>query len=187
MILTPLVAIYWLWAVWAITWTLAGAWAARPAKRMPRREERPHLIVTFTGIALLFFFRGGPVLWTPSAGAGWALAGLATLSFAFCWWARLTMGRLWAPLVSRTAEHRLVATGPFAVVRHPIYAGLCGAVIAVALAQGLATSLVGAALAIVGFTMKGALEERFLRQELGAEAYDAYARRTPMLIPFWPR
>ena len=187
MIPTPFVAIYWLWAVWAITWTLAGVWAARPAKRMPSREERPHLIVTITGLALLFVFRGGPKLWTPTVDAAWACFGLATLSFAFCWWARLTMGKLWAPLVSRTAEHRLVETGPFAIVRHPIYTGLCGAVIAVALVQGLVTGLLGAALAIVGFWMKGRLEEQFLRRELGEDVYDAYARRIPMLIPFGPR
>jgi protein-S-isoprenylcysteine O-methyltransferase Ste14 len=30
------------------------------------------------------------------------------------------------------------------------------------------------------------LEERFLRGELGAEAYDSYRRRVPMLVPFGP-
>ena len=38
----------------------------------------------------------------------------------------------------------------------------------------------------VGFWLKARLEERFLRDELGAEAYDAYRRKTPMLIPFAP-
>jgi protein-S-isoprenylcysteine O-methyltransferase Ste14 len=42
----------------------------------------------------------------------------------------------------------------------------------------------GAVLLVIGFLMKGKLEERFLRAELGAEAYDAYARRTAMLVPF---
>ena len=37
---------------------------------------------------------------------------------------------------------------------------------------------------VAGYWMKARLEERFLRAELGAEAYDAYARKTAMLIPF---
>ena len=38
----------------------------------------------------------------------------------------------------------------------------------------------------LGRWLKAALEERFLRQEFGPAAYDAYRRRVPMLIPFLP-
>ena len=44
--------------------------------------------------------------------------------------------------------------------------------------------LIGAAILTLGLWMKARLEERFLRAELGAAAYDDYARRTPMLAPF---
>ena len=37
---------------------------------------------------------------------------------------------------------------------------------------------------MVGWFIKARVEERFLRVQLGADAYDAYARRTAMLIPF---
>ena len=36
----------------------------------------------------------------------------------------------------------------------------------------------------LGWYVKARLEERFLRDELGAEAYGAYAQRVPMLLPF---
>jgi protein-S-isoprenylcysteine O-methyltransferase Ste14 len=36
---------------------------------------------------------------------------------------------------------------------------------------------------VLGFWVKARLEERFLRAELGAEAYEAYFRRTAMLFP----
>jgi len=36
---------------------------------------------------------------------------------------------------------------------------------------------------VLGFYLKARLEEQFLRAELGREAYDAYARRVPMLMP----
>jgi hypothetical protein len=44
----------------------------------------------------------------------------------------------------------------------------------------------GALLAGFGFWVKARLEEGFLREQLGAEAYDAYGRRVPMLVPFGP-
>jgi protein-S-isoprenylcysteine O-methyltransferase Ste14 len=36
----------------------------------------------------------------------------------------------------------------------------------------------------IGWVVKARLEEGFLREQLGAEAYDAYARHVPMLVPF---
>ena len=36
----------------------------------------------------------------------------------------------------------------------------------------------------IGWIIKARLEERFLRKELGPEAYDDYARHVPMLVPF---
>ena len=40
----------------------------------------------------------------------------------------------------------------------------------------------------LGWVLKAKMEERFLRDQLGADAYDAYARRVPMLAPFsWRR
>ena len=47
-------------------------------------------------------------------------------------------------------------------------------------------AIAGAVLVTVGHIVKARLEERFLKTELGTAPYEAYARRTPMLIP-WPR
>jgi protein-S-isoprenylcysteine O-methyltransferase Ste14 len=47
--------------------------------------------------------------------------------------------------------------------------------------------MLGAGLIAISFWLRARLEERFLREELGQEAYDTYAKRVPMLIPFWPR
>jgi len=38
-----------------------------------------------------------------------------------------------------------------------------------------------------GWVIKARMEEKFLREQLGAEAYGAYARRVPMLSPFGAR
>jgi protein-S-isoprenylcysteine O-methyltransferase Ste14 len=86
--------------------------------------------------------------------------------------------------VTRKEGHRVVDSGPYAIVRHPIYTGVITAALATMAVRGTQLAVAGVALLVVGYYLKGRLEERFLRAELGAEAYDAYARKTAMLVPF---
>jgi protein-S-isoprenylcysteine O-methyltransferase Ste14 len=78
----------------------------------------------------------------------------------------------------------VVNTGPYRVVRHPIYTGIIIATFATAIDKGTYVAVAGAVLMLVGWFIKARVEERFLRVQLGVDAYDAYARRTAMLIPF---
>jgi protein-S-isoprenylcysteine O-methyltransferase Ste14 len=129
---------------------------------------------------------GEALLWRLPPIAGWPFTALALLGFAFTWWARLTLGDLWSGSVTRKERHVVVETGPYGLVRHPIYTGLILAAFAFAIQIGYASALVGAALMAGGFALKARLEERFLSAELGEAAYGPYRRRTPMLVPFWP-
>ena len=106
---------------------------------------------------------GGPVLWTtrPRRRAPFVAATIA--GFAFTWWARLTIGKLWSSGVTRKAEHRVVDTGPYGLVRHPIYTGLILSAFATAFVPLTPMTLVGAALISFGFFLKARLEEQFLR------------------------
>ena len=72
-------------------------------------------------------------------------------------------------------------------MRHPIYTGVIVSAFATAIMKATAIALVGVAIMTVGFWVKAQLEEKFLREQLGAEAYDAYRRRVPMLLPFGPK
>jgi protein-S-isoprenylcysteine O-methyltransferase Ste14 len=56
-------------------------------------------------------------------------------------------------------------------------------VLATAAAQAKVTGLLGAAIIVLGLWLKARTEERFLTAELGADAYGAYRRRVPMLVP----
>ena len=67
-----------------------------------------------------------------------------------------------------------------------IYTGIILATVALAVVKGTAYAAAGALLVIIGFWIKARLEEGFLRKQLGAETYDDYCRRVPMLIPFAP-
>lgn len=196
--MSPEQAIMWAWLAWVISWFAAALWRKRTVKRVEARAEFAHGLVTAAGLFLLFSSSNPgatPVLatwrfdapwlqlWSPPEMVGWALAAAAVLGFGLCWWARLHLGPLWSGQVMRKHDHRVVGTGPYAVVRHPIYTGLILAAAATALLKGSVLSLAGAALVIAGLWMKARLEERFLRSELGPGVYDAYAAKVPMLVP----
>jgi protein-S-isoprenylcysteine O-methyltransferase Ste14 len=117
----------------------------------------------------------------------WAMVAVAALGFVFAWWARIHLGRLWSGGITRKEGHHVVDTGPYAIVRHPIYAGIITSALATMVVLGNLHAVLGALLLIVGYWMKGRLEETFLREQLGADAYDAYRRRVPMLVPFGPK
>jgi len=112
------------------------------------------------------------------------LAAVVLLGISFTWWARIHLGRFWSNAITRKEDHSIVDSGPYRLVRHPIYTGLLLAAAATAAVEGSGYALSGFVVLFVAFWLKARLEERFLRAELGAHAYDAYARRTAMLIPF---
>ena len=182
-----LVTGYELWGLWTLSWGLAALWANRTAKAPPVQSEMLYRLVTIAGVALMFLHRLTPGPFAPPPAIGVLLIAAEVAGFAFCWWARLHLGRLWSSTVTRKEGHRIVDDGPYGLVRHPIYTGLDMSAIAVALLTGRPLPIVGALLFVTGCWIKARLEERFLRQELGSEAYDAYAARVPMLVPFWPK
>jgi len=102
------------------------------------------------------------------------------------WWARIHLGRLWSSAITRKEAHRLVDTGPYGFVRHPIYTGLITAVLVTGATEATLTALLGAVIIALSLWLKARAEERFLAAELGFHAYDSYRRRVPMLIPFVP-
>ena len=116
----------------------------------------------------------------------YALVGVMLVGLALTWWARMQLGRLWSSAITRKEEHRLVETGPYALVRHPIYTGIITALLATAAIEATLLALLGAVLIAIGFWVKACAEERFLIAELDPDAYESYRRRVPMLVPFVP-
>jgi protein-S-isoprenylcysteine O-methyltransferase Ste14 len=106
---------------------------------------------------------------------------------AFAWWARLHLGRLWSSSVTKKTGHRVIDSGPYGLVRHPIYAGFLLSIAATSAELGAIYSSAGVLFFVAGFWIKARLEERFLSAELGEGDYDAYRRRVPMLLPLGPR
>ena len=184
---TPALAIGALWAAWIVSWFIAAIWTSRTANRPPPGSQFLYRLITFVAFMLLIGQVDTytvPPLWTLPQPLAWAMVVLTGAGFAFCWWARLYLGRLWSGSVTRKEDHHIVDTGPYALVRHPIYTGMIIASAATAIERGTGTALTGLGLMILGCWIKARLEESFLRSELGAGPYDDYARRTGMLLPF---
>lgn len=190
-----LLALYLVWTGWALSWGVAAFWADRTISRPPAKREWRYRPFTVAGFALLLFHpvRAGPggavailfaPLWRLPAAVEWALAGLALAGACFAWWGRLHLGRLWSASLTRKADHRVVDSGPYAIVRHPIYTGLIAAATATVLIFASPLCAIGFPLFVVGYVLKAREEERFLSAELGAEAYGRYRARVPMLLPF---
>ncbi len=180
-----------LWIVWFISWILAAVWSRRTEKRLGLKGElASRLLALAGGVALLIptrFSVDTLRLWSVTRAEAWACAALVACGFAFAWWARIHLGALWSAAVTKKADHHLVTTGPYALVRHPIYTGILLAILATAAAVGTVWGLLGALLIVVALWLKARTEESWLRQELDADAYDAYRRRVPMLVPFLGR
>jgi protein-S-isoprenylcysteine O-methyltransferase Ste14 len=188
--MTPEIADAVLWVLWFVSWIAASRWSDPAARQTAAGEAVPYRAATVIGALMLFFgdraFFPGAWLWDAGLGVGWILVLFIALGLAFTWWARIYLGRLWSSSVTKKADHHVVDTGPYAIVRHPIYTGLIAALSATAILKANAIAILGVLLMTYGFWLKARLEERFLREQLGAAAYDSYRRRVPMLMPFGP-
>lgn len=187
---SPIILFAVFWVGFALSWMLAAFWRSPPARTLASPTVwlyRTLLVLAFILLnhrasALL----GASRLWHVGWEGAQILALLTLPGFAFAWWGRLYLGSLWSAAITRKADHPVVDTGPYAIVRHPIYAGIIFACLVSAIAVGTWVSLCGLAAVIAGLWIKGRAEETFLEQELEPGAYAAYRSRVPMLLPWGP-
>jgi protein-S-isoprenylcysteine O-methyltransferase Ste14 len=184
-----------LWLAWYVTWIGAVIWSGKTRTQLKTDMVGPHRLFSGLGGMMVFLPSHGlqdthslwtvlrSRLWEANPGLDWTLLALAVGAFAFCWWARAHLGRLWSGFVTLKEDHHIVDTGPYGLVRHPIYTGVIAAMRATAFIRATPAALVGTVLFAVGFSMTARIEERFLRSQLGADAYDSYSRRVGMLVP----
>ena len=115
----------------------------------------------------------------------WRIAGgLALLVGGLCFaiWARVNIGRNWGSPMTRKDDPELVTSGPYRLVRHPIYSGILVAGVGTAMALSWAW-LTAVLLAGIYFVYSATVEERYMEQ-MFPDTYPAYRRSTKMLVPF---
>lgn len=113
----------------------------------------------------------------------WSGAAITACGLLFSVWARRHLGRNWSQAVTLKEDHKLITSGPYALVRHPIYTGLVLGILGSAVALGEWRGLVALALVFVALWRKLRLEEKWMREHFG-ESYEAYSRKVAALVPY---
>jgi protein-S-isoprenylcysteine O-methyltransferase Ste14 len=112
---------------------------------------------------------------------GGAAVTVAGLLFAV--WARRHLGTNWSRSVTLKQDHELITSGPYALVRHPIYTGILTGFLGSAIAEGQVRSLLAFVLVLLVLWAKLRLEELWMRSQFGG-TYETYAQRVAGLVPF---
>jgi len=181
-----------------VCWLVLGAYwavAAIGVKRNVggRRERRKAIAVRLGIVVLILLVLRIPALrqallyvqryMADSRALGVLGVALCALGVGVAIWARAHLGRNWGMPMSQKENPKLVMTGPYAWVRHPIYSGILLAMLG---------STIGAAvfwilpLLLFGtyFVYSARREEQFMISQF-PEQYPAYIKRSHMLLP-WP-
>ena len=165
------------WAYW-----LAAAFSKKRGRVPWSRELAIRAVIA---IVVLVLFRLGVFRHydanTEPARAAIGIVLLA-LGLGFAVWARVHIGRNWGMPMTQSNDPELVTSGPYRLVRHPIYSGLLLALIGTAV--GLSWIwLIAAGLAGGYFVYSALVEERFLASEF-QDAFRSYRSSTKLLVPF---
>ena len=186
---TKLLALIWL--AWVVSWVVAAFWSGRTKTHVRTRDSWVYRLPILLGAIMLLplteYLLGAKPLYHVGDFGTYVLAVVVLLGICFTWWARIHLGRFWSNAITHKEDHRIIDTGPYGMVRHPIYTGLIIAILATGIAVGTWTALLGALFICFGEWQKARMEEGFLSVELGQEAYRSYSRRVPMIVPFLRR
>jgi len=177
-----------LWILWLAYWVVA----ARTTHETQRREGLASRLSHYGPL-----IAGGLCLGVPNilgakleqpfhaVSLSWLLLAdaLVVVGLGFSVLARAWLGRNWSAEVTVKRGHELVRSGPYALVRHPIYTGLLLALTGTVLMVGKWRALIGLVLIVAAVLRKATVEERFMTEQFG-EAYAHYRAKVPALIPF---
>ena len=177
------------WAAFAIA--RMSARSAEPAAAATSQEytapfSRTLLVLHMLGFAVLYFGIGNAVIprrvpaWFPGQRIAGTLV-IAAGAVFMCWAVRSFHS--WRFRAKLDEGHQLATTGAFALLRHPIYAGLNFLALGSAIWAPTPVIWTGFALIAIGSELRARSEETLLRRAFGAD-YTAYAQRTKRFIPY---
>lgn len=171
------------WAVFGLYWDIAAKNAAKAKSSESKSSRGVHVVLVNVALLLEILPIHGlgrllPVS-IPIMAAGIAMEAIG-LFLAI--WARRHLGSNWSGEITIKVEHQLIRTGPYRLLRHPIYTGLLAMYLGIAMVFGEWLSAVGLALAVFAYWRKIHLEEENLRIAFGDD-YAAYCDATWALVP----
>jgi protein-S-isoprenylcysteine O-methyltransferase Ste14 len=176
-----------------VLWYFGLYWlvSALDRKKTKRRESWLQRLLYVLPLAIAFVFlsgsgpRYGPLgaRFVPDISATQTIGVLFTAAgVGMACWARYHLGANWSGVVTVKEGHELIRTGPYRMIRHPIYTGILVALVGTAVSIGEVRGLVAVAIAWFSFYIKARREESFLAQEFGPN-FAEHCRHTGMFLP----
>jgi protein-S-isoprenylcysteine O-methyltransferase Ste14 len=177
-----------LWMIWLSVWIATALRTKETERSEGVRSRLLHYVPMMAGGVLMAWpgLLGASIerRFVPHSLAWfWLAVALVAIGVGFSVAARLWLGGNWSGLVTVKKGHELVRSGPYALVRHPIYTGMLLALIGTALAIGRWRALIALVFFFLAIARKIPLEERFMSEQFG-DAYALYRAQVPALIPF---
>ena len=110
---------------------------------------------------------------------------LCAAGVAFAIWARKTLSTNWSAQVVIKENHELITTGPYAIVRHPIYTGFITTLLGTIIAINISIlSIIAEVLVVLYLWWKQKKEEKIILAQFLRE-YPEYKKNVPRaLIPY---
>jgi protein-S-isoprenylcysteine O-methyltransferase Ste14 len=168
------------WAAWAAPFFLIKREGAQ-AQTVDRRA-RWGIVIQGIGFAILWM--NNYVARSPSTARIAASVGFLTLGSVLSWTSARTLGRQWRFDAGLNADHRLVQSGAYRVVRHPIYASMLCMLLGTGFLITPMLALVAALMFfLIGLEIRVRIEDALLASRFG-EAFVDYQRRVPAYLPF---
>jgi protein-S-isoprenylcysteine O-methyltransferase Ste14 len=175
------------WIVFIVYWVLGALRTRRAQRKEPFASRYGIVFLEVVGFVLLF--SDDAAIGTLGQRVIPRTYALAASGVVFTWagialalWARWHLGQYWSARITIKEDHKLIRTGPYARLRHPIYSGLDLAAIGSALAIDLWRCVAGVCLIILGYWIKARREEAMLTAQFGAD-FQEHCRRTGFLFP----
>jgi serine phosphatase RsbU (regulator of sigma subunit)/protein-S-isoprenylcysteine O-methyltransferase Ste14 len=187
--ISPLLAAFWGWVGLFIFWNVAALFARKTKSKESFLGRLQHVVPLYAAYFLIFNRHRYFLIYGELYDTGWknwiVYPGLilTAAGIGFAVWARLHLGRYWSGFITLKEGHKVIDTGPYGMVRHPIYTGWLIAMFGSALLAGTIDGFLGFEIVTLGFLIKLQREERLLSTELGDE-YRRYMQRVPSaLVP----
>ncbi|MGO8927955.1 MAG: isoprenylcysteine carboxylmethyltransferase family protein [Limisphaerales bacterium] len=114
----------------------------------------------------------------------WAGVVLGLASLAFWTWTHVALGTLWSPQLQLRTNHRLVTSGPYSQIRHPMYVAIWVWATSLGFVIGNWIPIIYTALAMVIFVARVPHEEQMMLEQFGDE-YREYMKGTGRFLPRW--
>lgn len=175
------------WAVFALYWAIGALKTRRTAKKESFAARYGVMAIEVVGFYLLM--DGDASIGVLGRRVVARTFELRALGVVFIWigigialWARWHLGQYWSGRITIKEGHKLIRTGPYARLRHPIYTGLVLAATGTAMEIDRWRGVAAVCVILLGFCIKAKREEALLAKEFGAE-FDKHRRATGFLLP----